>query len=297
MSQPQSQSSESEHNLAERKKSNLAFAFFCMEKDRAKDMEVFYAFCRLMDDIADEETQPLQQRRQELLSWKKEIEKIYAGEKELSPLAKELADVVERRQIPQQYIQEIIDGCLTDTYAPTFETFEQIRQYCYGVASAVGLVSIYIFGFKNERTKLFAESLGYALQFTNILRDVVDDIVSHNRVYVPSEELNAFGVRPEDLRNPQENPNCKKLFEFLYFRAKHFFNKALRLIAEEDRKSLTPAFIMWAIYEKILETNSKRRKRDLFIFCFGDWVFVQSQCRRRRKGIHFLGLDGNAEKY
>ena len=258
MSQPQSQSSESEHNQAERKKSNLAFAFFCMEKDRAKDMEIFYAFCRLMDDIADEETQPLLKRRQQLQDWKKEIEKIYLGQKQLSPLAKEMADVIERRKIPQQYIQDIIDGCLTDTYAPTFDTFEQIRKYCYGVASAVGLVSIYIFGFKNERTKLFAEALGYALQFTNILRDVVDDIVSHNRVYIPSEELKAFGVKADDLRNPSKNPNCKKLFEFLYFRAKHFFNKSRRLIAEEDRKALTPAFIMWAIYEKILDTLKER---------------------------------------
>lgn len=258
MSNLQSQSSESEHNEAERKKSNLAFAFFCMEKDRAKDMEVFYAFCRLMDDIADEETQPLEDRRKELQAWKTEIEKIYAGSKNLTPLAKEMADVIARRNIPQQYIQDIIDGCLTDTYAPTFETFEQIRKYCYGVASAVGLVSIYIFGFKNERTKLFAEALGYALQFTNILRDIVDDIVSHNRVYIPAEELNAFGVQREDLRNPSKNPNCKKLFKFLYFRAKHFFNKARRLIAEEDRKSLTPAFIMWAIYEKILDSLKEK---------------------------------------
>ena len=131
MSNLQSQSSESEHNEAERKKSNLAFAFFCMEKDRAKDMEVFYAFCRLMDDIADEETQPLEDRRKELQAWKTEIEKIYAGSKNLTPLAKEMADVIARRNIPQQYIQDIIDGCLTDTYAPTFETFEQIRKYCY----------------------------------------------------------------------------------------------------------------------------------------------------------------------
>ena len=97
--------------------------------------------------------------------------------------------VIERRNIPQQYLQELIDGVLTDTDPKPFETFEQVKQYCYGVASAVGLASIYIFGFKNERTKLFAEALGYALQFTNILRDVVDDITSHDRVYIPSEEL------------------------------------------------------------------------------------------------------------
>lgn len=254
----QGQSAESEHNAAERKKSNLAFAFFCMDKDRAKDMEIFYAFCRLMDDIADEEVRPVPERRAQLTAWKEEIAKIYRGEKNLSPLAEEMRGVIERRNVPQQYVQDIIDGVLTDTLAPEFKTFEDIRKYCYGVASAVGLVSIHIFGFKNERTKLFAEALGYALQFTNILRDVVDDAVSHGRVYIPQDELDAFGVSRADLKNPRANPACKKLFAFLYFRAKHFFNKARRLIAEEDRRSLTPAFIMWAIYERILESLKER---------------------------------------
>lgn len=258
MSQLQSQTSESAHNAAERKKSNLAFAFFCMEKSRARDMEVFYAFCRLMDDIADEETRPAETRRLELLQWKEEVAKIYRGEKKLTPLAAEMADVIARRGVPEQYIQDIIDGVLTDTAEPAFETFEDIRKYCYGVASAVGLASIFIFGFKNERTKLFAESLGYALQFTNILRDVVDDMVSHNRVYIPAEELRAFGVEREDLREPAKHPNCKRLFKFMYFRAKHFFNKARRLLAEDDRRALAPALIMWAIYEEILEDLKKR---------------------------------------
>ncbi len=258
MSELSSQSSESQHNITERKKSNLAFAFFCMDKDRAKDMEVYYAFCRLMDDIADEETKPVPERKRELLAWKDEIKKIYAGEKNLTPLAREMGDVIARRNIPQEYLQDLIDGVLTDTENVEFETFEQIKKYCYGVASAVGLVSIYIFGFKNERTKQFAEALGYALQFTNILRDVVDDITSHERVYIPKRELEAFGVSREDLREPTRNPNCKKLFQFMYFRAKHFFNQARRLIVEEDRKALTPAFIMWAIYEKILDSLKER---------------------------------------
>lgn len=258
MTHPESQSSESGHNAAERKKSNLAFAFFCMEKDRAKDMEIFYAFCRLMDDIADGETRPVARRKAELLAWRNEVEKIYRGEKDLSPLAEEMRGVIARRGVPKQYVLDIIDGVLTDTESPNFRTFEDIRKYCYGVAGAVGLVSIYIFGFKNERTKLFAETLGYALQFTNILRDVVVDAVSHGRAYIPARELDAFGVSREDLKNPRSNPACKKLFAFLYFRAKHFFNKARRLIAEEDRRALTPAFIMWSIYERILETIKER---------------------------------------
>lgn len=249
----ESQTSESAHNAQERRKSNLAFAFFCMDADRAKDMETFYAFCRLMDDIADEETRPVEERRRQLLLWKEEIKKLYEGREDLTALAKEMREMIARRNIPQEYIQDIIDGVLTDTEAVKFQTYEQVRKYCYGVASAVGLASIYIFGFKNPQTKLFAEALGYALQFTNILRDVVGDAICHSRVYIPADEMASLGVSEGDLRNPSSNPNCKKLFQLMYFRAKHFFNKARRLIAEEDRRALAPAFIMWAIYEKILE--------------------------------------------
>ena len=254
MSVENSESSASAYHTQERKKSNLAFAFFCMEKDRAKDMEVLYAFCRLMDDIADDEGPAPEAKRATLDEWKREISSIYEGSDKLSPLGREMKDIIERRRIPQEYLQAIIDGVMRDTFDDEYETFEDVRKYCYGVASAVGLASIYVFGFKNPRTKEFAESLGYALQFTNILRDVVDDARTLKRSYVPSCELEAFGVRKEDLADPSKNPNCKKLFAFMYFRAKHFFNKSRRLLPAEDKRSLAPALIMWAIYEKILES-------------------------------------------
>ena len=247
------ESSTSAYHTSERKKSNLAFAFFCMDKERARDMEIFYAFCRLMDDIADEENNPKQARRDSLTRWKDDISSIYAGKTGLSALAEEMRGVINRRKVPQEYVQAIIDGVMRDTFEEPFEAFEDIRKYCYGVASAVGLVSIHIFGCKNPRTIQFAESLGYALQFTNILRDVVDDYRNHKRVYIPREELDAFGVSEEDLADPSKNPNCKELFRFMHFRAKHFFNKSRRLIANEDKRALAPALIMWAIYEKILD--------------------------------------------
>ena len=247
--------STSPHNAMERKKSNLAFAFFCMEPDRARDMDILYAFCRLMDDIADDESAPREKKIESLAWWKSEISAIYnaASDRKFSPLGSELIGLVKRRGIPMRHLQDIIDGVMRDTNPAPFENFEDIRKYCYGVASAVGLASIYVFGFKNPRTQLFAEALGYALQFTNILRDVVDDWRSHGRVYVPQSELKAFGVTPEMLGNPRENPACKKLFHFMYFRAKHFFNKARRLLPPEDRKSMAPALIMSSIYEEILD--------------------------------------------
>ena len=179
-----SEASTSQYHAQERKKSNLAFAFFCLDKERARDMEVFYAFCRLMDDIADEETRPILERHQALQAWKKEIELCYLPDTNpqiLSPLGREMQELCKRRSIPQQYIQDIIDGVLTDTKISEFKTFDEVRKYCYGVASAVGLASIYIFGFKSPHAKEFAITLGYALQFTNMLRDVVDDAKNHSR--------------------------------------------------------------------------------------------------------------------
>ncbi len=251
------ESSTSEHNAIERKKSNLAFAFFCMEDDRAKDMEIFYAFCRLMDDIADEEGVSVESKKIALNNWKEEIKKAYDSDEKISPLGEEMRSLVRRRNIPQKYVLDIIEGVERDTIDAPFETFEDIRQYCYWVASAVGLVSIYIFGCKSPLAKDFAESLGYALQFTNILRDVVDDIKSHNRVYIPTRELEAFGVTRKDLLENPHSQKCKKLFKFLYFRAKHFFNKSRRLLPPEDKRAFTPALIMWAIYEEILESLKK----------------------------------------
>lgn len=253
----EAENSESAYHVQERKKSNLAFAFFCMEKDRAKDIEIFYAFCRLMDDIADEEGRSKETKRAALEEWKTEINNAYDSEKPLSSLGEEMRALVRRRNIPRQYVLDVIDGVMRDTFDDPFETFEDIRKYCYGVASAVGLVSIHIFGFKNERTKEFAESLGYALQFTNILRDVVDDLKSHGRIYIPAEELAAFGVGKDDLLNRPDSHKCKRLFAFMYFRAKHFFNKSRRLLQPEDKRALAPALIMWAIYEEILESLKK----------------------------------------
>ncbi len=252
----------SSRQVSARKASNFALGFLGMEKSRAKDLEIFYAYCRILDDISDDVAAGMGEKRNALLAWKREIETLYErvennSQAEISALALELEGMVRRRGVPQKYMQDVIDGVMRDTESKEFETFEDLKGYCYGVASAVGLVCIYIFGFKNEKTKLFAETLGYAFQFTNILRDVVEDFHKQGRVYVPREELRRFGVDISDLADPRGNPNCIRLFRMHFFRAKHFFNKARRLVQPEDKRSLTPAFIMWEIYETILDKISE----------------------------------------
>ncbi len=251
-------SSDLQHAAKARKKSNLAFSFLSLDTERREAMSVFYDFCREVDDIADEPGRTNGEKEQELQAWRDEIEACYRSETGSLRYAGQLAGVIQRFDIQKKDLLDIIDGVATDIGEPRFADFEALRQYCYGVASAVGLVSIRIFGCTHPQTRDYAETLGYALQFTNILRDVVEDYRNMGRVYLPQDELAAFGVSEADLANPRQHPNCRKLFQLCYYRAKHFFNKARRLLPECERQNLKAALVMASFYEAILETIKAR---------------------------------------
>ncbi|MBC2595346.1 FAD-dependent oxidoreductase [Ruficoccus amylovorans] len=246
-------SSESKEAVQARKKSNLAFTFMSLEPERREAMAVFYDFCRIADDIADEPGRTDDQKRAELDAWRKEIESCYRVDGVPIKLMAEMKPVIDRYGVEKADLLAIIDGVSMDIGGARFASFEHLRRYCYGVASAVGLVSIKIFGCTHPRTPEFAETLGYALQFTNILRDVVEDKVKMGRVYLPQDELAALEVSEDDLANPAANPACQKLFRLCYYRCKHFFNKARRLLPDSERQNLKAALVMGAFYEEILE--------------------------------------------
>ncbi|HTB64395.1 MAG TPA: hydroxysqualene dehydroxylase HpnE [Opitutales bacterium] len=236
-----------------RRQSNLAFSFFWLKPEERAAMSVFYDFCRRVDDIADDTAAPTETKAAALNAWRADLDAIAAGNEPAQPLAKELAPVVKRFGVAVKNLHDIVDGVAHDLEPRGYANFEELRQYCYGVASAVGLVSIRIFGCKNSCCPEFAESLGYALQLTNILRDVVEDKKIYGRVYLPRDEMAAFGVTPEMLNEPNAHPACAKLFRLQYFRAKHYFHKARRLLPAEERKNLGAALIMGVFYEDILD--------------------------------------------
>lgn len=246
-------SSQTQEAVQARRKSNLAFTFMSLEPERREAMAVFYDFCRCVDDIADDPDMPDEQKQRELDAWRTEIEACYQRINGSLKLTRELKDVIDRFEVQKEDLLAIIDGVGMDIGGARFQTFDDLRHYCYGVASAVGLVSIKIFGCTHPRTPEYAETLGYALQFTNILRDVVEDRVEMGRVYLPQEELAAFGITEDDLLDPSKNPACEKLFRLCYFRCKHFFNKARRLLPPTERKNLKAALVMAAFYEDILD--------------------------------------------
>ncbi|QYY37173.1 hydroxysqualene dehydroxylase HpnE [Ruficoccus sp. ZRK36] len=246
-------SSESKEAVKARKKSNLAYTFMSLDPERREAMAVFYDFCRVADDIADEPGRTDEEKRTEFAAWREEIEACYQPEPGELKLMHELKPVIDRFGVEKADLLAIIDGVSMDIGGARFASFVDLKKYCYGVASAVGLVSIKIFGCTHPRTPEFAETLGYALQFTNILRDVVEDKVKMGRVYLPQDELAALGISEDDLADPTRNPACQKLFRLCYYRCKHFFNKARRLLPDSERQHLKAALVMGAIYEDILD--------------------------------------------
>lgn len=244
-------------DITRRAKSNLAFALHILPRERRDDMVVFYAFCRTMDDLADDAALPIVQREQALLSWR---EVLLGGFAQVTPLQAQVIDLRERREIPNELLIAIIDGCRMDLEPRRFSTWADLDAYIWKVAGAVGLVSIRIFGCVDANSEKYAVALGRALQLTNILRDVGEDLANGGRVYLPLEDLERFGCTENDLQKKCVGDAVLALMDFEAQRAEYYFNEAEALLPPRDRKALLPARIMASIYREVL----MRMRRDGF---------------------------------
>lgn len=229
--------------------SNLALAFVSLPKRKRIDITTFYAFCRIVDDLADSPGLAPAQKRSHLALWRNSLRAKVDGEHALAPAVRTL---IADYQIAPELFEEIIAGVEMDIDGARYATFEELGLYCYRVASAVGLVSIEIFGYTNPRTKEYAVALGMALQITNILRDVHQDFQNQERIYLPHEDLLRFGVSPSDLAAKNHSPAFLALMRFEAARALDFYEKAEALLPAEDRKNLLPAEIMRRVYKRLL---------------------------------------------
>ncbi|ACD84261.1 hydroxysqualene dehydroxylase HpnE [Candidatus Methylacidiphilum infernorum] len=238
-------------SVTSRSKSNLALSFFCLPREQKWAMTVFYAFCRVIDDIVDSTMLSPQEKKEGIFFWKKEIERIYTSMPS-SPLGKELREVVIKWNLPQDILQEIILGVEMDITQSRYKTFEELSLYCYRVAGAVGLISIEIFGCSHSFSREYALTLGKAFQLTNILRDVPKDS-AYGRIYFPLEELEEHGISEKELLDLKWSLKIREFFRFQYLRAKHYFAKSSKLIHPSDRPKLLAAEIMSAVYRAILE--------------------------------------------
>ena len=234
--------------ITRQSKSNLALAFISLGRERKRDITVFYAFCRVIDDIADSSELSVVEKRVRLAKWRQMLHAT-AGDDPL--LARDVRHLIAKYSLPVAMLEEIIAGVEMDLSTLRYPTFEELRIYCYRVASAVGLVSIEIFGYSNPRCKQYAIDLGLALQMTNIIRDVGKD-VQNGRIYLPQEDLARFHYSETELTQRHYNEHFVQLMEFQARRARQFFDNAAAVLPAEDRKAMAPAEIMGSVYRGLL---------------------------------------------
>jgi len=244
--------------ITKKSRSNLAFAFVSLPEAKRRDITTFYAFCRQIDDAADDSDVPLAERRQWLKSWRLWLREEAAGEPDY---AAKLRRVIERYRIDLRLFEQILLGVESDLKPVAYPNFEALHAYCYRVASAVGLVSIEIFGYRNPKSREYAHILGVALQLTNVIRDVGKDLQNGGRIYLPLSELKMFGYPEESLRRRVYDGRFLRLMQFQAERAHSFFSQARRVLPAEDRRSMVAAEGMRAIYFDLLRRIEKDRFR------------------------------------
>lgn len=232
--------------------SSFYYSFLYLPQKKRQAITALYAFCREVDDVVDECTDA-SVARAKLAWWRQEVAAIFDenGRKASHPVAKALAEVVGTFHLTEAWLNAIIDGMEMDLEYNRYADFSTLRHYCYHVASVVGLCSAEIFGYRNSQTLEYAENLGLAFQLTNIIRDVGED-GRRDRIYLPQDELQRFGVTSEDILQSRETDAFRELMKFQIERAEDYYNRALAALPAEDRKNQKPGLVMAAIYRTLL---------------------------------------------
>jgi phytoene synthase len=243
-----------QHSRAITKKSasNLALAFILLPREKRDAMAALYAFCRAVDDVADEDSVPTATRREQLAVWRKDILRATQGEPPELVINQEFQPVIQKFHLPFGLFDELIKGCEMDLDTLRYENYDQLELYCHRVASVVGLLSIEIFGYQNPACHDYAVHLGKALQLTNILRDVKND-AARGRIYLPLAELKKFNVAEAEILNSQFSENYFALATSVAGRAKHFYQLAKKTLPAEDRKAMVAAELMSSVYWQLLQ--------------------------------------------
>jgi phytoene synthase len=239
----------SAQEITRKAKSNLAFALSCLPRQRKRDMVIFYAFCRVIDDLADDLEVSAATRAGELAAWRHGFEH---GFDQPDELQRDMLAVMERYAIPRQPLLDLIDGCSSDLEPQRFASWEDLEKYTYRVASCVGIISIRIFGCTHPDSEKYAITLGHALQLTNILRDVEEDLRKDGRIYLPVDGFSQFGYSEDDLRSHLHNDRFVAMMTSLADRAEALYRETAGYLQPEDAKALKAAEAMRKIYHALL---------------------------------------------
>jgi len=242
--------------VARSRAKNFYYSFVLLRKEQRDAMCAVYTFMRYCDDLSDD----LEGTTPEMMSqWRADLERALRGEYGGHAVWPAFHDTVQRFKIPHQYFFDMITGVSSDLSPKPVETFADLYQYCYRVASVVGLTIIHIFGFEDPKALELAEKCGIAFQLTNILRDVQEDS-ELGRMYVPAEDLRRFGV---DARGMAYTPGFVELMKFEAGRARGYYNEAMPLIGMVERGSRASLWALIEIYSRLLQRIEEKQYRVL----------------------------------
>lgn len=237
-------------NKAAKSGSSFYYSFRFLAPDRRRAITALYAFCREVDDIADE-VADVNVARAKLGWWRAELANLFAGHPQ-HPVTKALEPATRTFGVDQSRLNEIIDGMEMDLTRHRYNDFEALKLYCHRVAGVVGQLSAGIFGYSQPQTINYAENLGLAFQMTNIIRDVGED-ARRDRIYLPADEMQRFGVTVDDVLHSRHSLNFDELMAFQTERAKSLYGAAFQALSPEDRRPQRPGLIMAAIYRTLLD--------------------------------------------
>ncbi|MHB8523721.1 MAG: presqualene diphosphate synthase HpnD [Limisphaerales bacterium] len=238
--------------------SNLALAFVLLPKLQRESMAALYAFCRKVDDVADDESVPVEERRARLAAWRADVRAACEQAAPQFPVNQELQPVIARCRLRFELFDELIRGVEMDLDIKRYDDYEALDVYCYRVASVVGLLSIEIFGYQSPACREYAVHLGKALQLTNILRDVRTD-AERGRIYLPLAELGRCDVPEEEILRFEYSPRFEELARRVAARARGFYRLARQTLPATDRRSMAAAELMGSVYWRLLEKLAARR--------------------------------------
>lgn len=239
------------HAVVARSGSSFTWGMRVLPKPRREAMYAIYAFCREVDDIADEGGTRAQ-KQAALEDWRDEIDRLYAGHPG-KPTARALRGPVADYDLPKEEFLALIDGMEMDARdSMVAPSEEELSLYCRRVAGAVGMLSIHAFGAKEEAARDLAVALGEGLQLTNILRDLDED-AAEGRLYLPREALVAAGVESRDPATVLAQPALAKVCDDLADRAEARFEESLYLLGLCHRRALRPSVLMMEVYRRILK--------------------------------------------
>ena len=236
--------------ITRREAKNFYYAFLTLPQERRRAIYVAYAFCRYCDDAVDT-AESVDQKMATLESLHASLNDAYTG-RTSDPLFLALADVADRHDIPEEYFKQVIHGVESDLTKVRYQDFEELRSYCYQVASVVGLICLQIFGYKDDSAREHAIDLGLAMQLTNIARDIQEDL-GLGRIYLPQDEIARFGYSEEALEAGIVNESFIDLMRFQAQRARGYFDSGFKLLPYLSPRSRACPAVMGQLYSKVLQ--------------------------------------------